>query len=337
MGRTDDVPGASGVFAPFAGKRVLFVTTKNVDYIRNTQEIAALRATAKSVEVLGSADKSYPKRLIKIYKNLAFKSLRGYDAVFVGFAPQLVLPVFGRRFKGLYLAEDFFISLYDTMVDDRKKFASNSLPARFMHRIDEKTLRGADLVVADTRAHADFFAAEFSADREKLRVLYLQADRSIYYPREVKKAPGVFTVLYFGSILPLQGTETILECIRLLKDRPDIHFEMIGPVGEAEKSKCEGANVRFTPWLSQPELADRIAAADLCLAGHFNARIGKALRTIPGKAYIYEAMGKPMILGDNPANRELFAEDNTRHFFVRMGDADSLKEKILFAADKKPA
>lgn len=36
-------------------------------------------------------------------------------------------------------------------------------------------------------------------------------------------------------------------------------------------------------WLSQQELADEIAGADLCLAGHFNADIDKAKRTIPGR------------------------------------------------------
>lgn len=40
---------------------------------------------------------------------------------------------------------------------------------------------------------------------------------------------------------------------------------------------------------------------------------------ISAKAYIYHAMGKPMILGDNPANHELFDGDN-KVTFVEMGN-----------------
>ena len=68
--------------------------------------------------------------------------------------------------------------------------------------------------------------------------------------------------------------------------------------------------------------------ADLCLAGHFNKDIEKAKRTIPGKAYIYEAMNKPMILGDNEATRELYNESMKGIYFVEMGDAEALAERI---------
>ena len=59
-------------------------------------------------------------------------------------------------------------------------------------------------------------------------------------------------------------------------------------------------NICLQDWLMQEDLASHIAFCDLCIAGHFDARIKKAARTIPGKAYIYRAMNKPMILGDTP-------------------------------------
>ena len=71
--------------------------------------------------------------------------------------------------------------------------------------------------------------------------------------------------------------------------------------------------------------------ADLCLAGHFNDRIDKAKRTIAGKTYIYRAMGKPVILGDNAANRELYEEDGRTVFYTKMGDPSALKDTILGA------
>ena len=68
--------------------------------------------------------------------------------------------------------------------------------------------------------------------------------------------------------------------------------------------------------------------ADLCLAGHFNAGVDKAKRTIPGKALIYSAMEKDMILGDNSATRELFNNDK-RAFFVEMGNEYALAQGIM--------
>ena len=78
-----------------------------------------------------------------------------------------------------------------------------------------------------------------------------------------------------------------------------------------------------------PELAERISQADLCLAGHFNKENGKANRTIPGKAYIYEAMKKPMILGDNAATRERYTDGMPGITFVEMGSPEALRDGIL--------
>lgn len=317
----------SDAFERFVGKRVLFISTKNRDYIRNAQEIRMLEDAAETVTVVASGKSGYAARLLYVYGWLLFHSCGDYDEVLIGFAPQLVLPFWHGKFRKSVVTADFFISLYDTMVFDRKKFRSDSKIGRFLHRIDQKTLERADQIIADTGAHAEYFSEEFGVPKEKVRVVYLEADTGIYYPRDVQK-PEVyrkrFLVLYFGSILPLQGVEVILDAVDLLREMPEIQFEIIGPTGDAA---VRSKNVKFISWLSQEELAEHIAYADLCLAGHFNADIDKAKRTIPGKAYIYEAMGKRMILGDNPANRELFSRDES-HLFVQMGDANALAELL---------
>ena len=315
-------------------KSVLFITTKNIDYIRNSQEIHNLQKSAQSVNVIGYKDKSYILRILKIYIRLLTMSLKKYNMVFVGFAPQLILPLFFYRFKGKIIVEDFFISLYDTMINDRKKFKSSGLMAKILLWVDKITIKNADAIIVDTCAHGNYFVSELSAEKTKINVLYLKAEPSIYYPRVVSKQETLknkFVVLYFGSILPLQGINTILECVERLKHIPDIVFEIIGPLNKKDLEKYKDLkNVRFIPWLSQSDLAEKIAAADLCLAGHFNDKIDKARRTIPGKAYIYDSMEKPMILGNNPANHELFTEDNKKYYYVEMGNSDKLADKILY-------
>ena len=318
------------MFQELNNKRVLFITTKNLDYLRNTQELRLLKEQAGQVCVIGAKDKSYPLRLLKVFFKLLFTSCKQYDAAFVGFAPQLIVPFFGFKFKKAKLYIDFFISMYDTLCFDRKKFSPNSFVGKRLLRIDEKTLKKADVILCDTKAHGRYFCEELGADPRKLQVLYLEADESIYYPRHGEKPPeaqGKFTVLYFGSVLPLQGVDIVLEAMERLKDDPDFCFYFIGPVGE-DIEKPQGENIHYRHWLSQEELAQYIDFSDLCLAGHFNGEIRKAQRTIPGKAYLYRAMNKPMILGENPANRELYSEADDKTYFVEMGNAGKLAYKI---------
>ncbi len=107
---------------------------------------------------------------------------------------------------------------------------------------------------------------------------------------------------------------------------PEVHFVLIGPIKGEDMAACP--NIEHIPWLAQEALAERIAQADLCLAGHFNDTIDKAKRTIPGKAYIYEAMQKPMILGDNPATHERYTAQERAIYFVPMGDPTALAAAI---------
>ena len=322
----------------FHGKKVLFITTKNIDYIRNSQEINFLEKSAQSVKVIGGLDKNYIIRLIKIYVKVFIMSIKDYDLVFVGFAPQLILPLFRNKFKGKFIVEDFFISLYDTFVCDRKKFKPNSLCAKLFLHIDKVTIELSDEIIVDTAAHGNYFTNNLGARRSKINVVYLDADSSIYYVRpKIGQAQHnkKFVVLYFGSILPLQGVDIILQCVKNMEDISSVIFEIIGPVKDKDLKKYKDLkNVDFIPWLSQRRLAEKIAESDLCLAGHFNSRIAKASRTIPGKAYIYDSMEKPMILGDNPANHELFDEDDNKYYYVEMGNANKLKEKILHVMKK---
>ena len=313
----------------FEGKRVLYITTKNLDYIRVTQEIDYLQQRAASLTVIGSKSKSYPKRLAYVWLSLMRQSMRDVDVVFVGFSPQLVVPFFKRKLKKRQLFIDFFISVYDTMIMDRKKFRDGGLVAKLTHKLDEATIKSADYVVCDTVAHGTFFSEEFGKKIDKIYVYYLHANEAIYHPVAdvgIEAKSEKKKVLYFGSILNLQGVDVILDALREFADDDRISFEIIGPISDKMQKPIQ-PNVTYIDWLTQEDLAKHIAAADLCLAGHFSGDIMKAKRTIPGKAYIYEAMEKPMILGDGMANHELFNADE-KHIFVEMGNPKALAGAI---------
>lgn len=356
------------------GKKVLFITTKNTDYIRNRQEIRLLSQDAASLDVIGSTAGNYAGRLFHVYRKLLTTDFSQYDTIFIGFAPQLVLPLFYKKIKSsLQFAHssksllrnkytrsnnqshadsrqqpthdskviviDFFISLFDTFCNDRKVFKPTGPIGRFLHHLDQKTLALADEIICDTACHKEYFHSEFSADKNHLHALYLNADTDIYHPMKVTKPfelTNRFVVLYFGSILPLQGVDTVLHAYDRLKNDSRLMLIFIGPL-KKNSLLPKGDNIKYYKWLSQAQLAKCIAMADLCLAGHFHPTIEKAKRTIPGKAFIYQAMGKPMILGDTPANHELFDENNPQVYFTKLGDAGALAELILNIASPLPA
>lgn len=317
------------------GRDILFITTKNLDYIRNTQEIELIKAEANHFCIVGSMSKSYLKRLLHVYSKLLFSNLKKYDVVFVGFAPQLISPFWKWKFAGKKKVIDFFISMYDTFVNDRAKFKEGSLGAKVLKGIDRYTLKNADLIISDTKKHAQYFVNDLGADANKTLTLYLKADQEVYYPRVQRKPDNLkdkFVALYFGSVLPLQGVDVVLKAFEMLKQDDHFHFYMIGKIGD-KYEKVLSSNIEYIDWVSQDKLAEYISSADLCLAGHFNNNIEKAKRTIPGKAYIYATMEKPMILGDNAANHELFSTNDKDVRFVKMGDPADLVKKIVEMRD----
>ena len=95
----------------FNNKSVLFITTKNLDYIRNNQEIELIKKDCKSLQIIGSKKSSYFFRLIEVYFNILITSFKKFDIIFIGFSPQLIVPIFRYKFKKSYLIIDFFTLL----------------------------------------------------------------------------------------------------------------------------------------------------------------------------------------------------------------------------------
>lgn len=323
------------MFSKLSGHNVLFITTKSTDYIRNRQEINMLTESHAILTVIGSTHKHYPARLIHVFIRLLFTDLHEYDAIVIGFAPQLIIPFFIRKIRSSNadVMVDFFISMYDTLCHDRQYFNSQRLLGKVLHKIDTYTLSCADEVICDTKAHKNFFVEDFHVSPNKCHVLYLEADHNVFYPVETTRPQsltGKSLILYFGTGLPLQGTDIVLEAYYRLRDYDNIHTLFIGnPITKREKEIIAStSNLTHIEWLPQDKLNEYINMADLCIAGHFNKSIAKASRTIPGKAYIYDATNKPMILGDNPANHERF-NTSSQYIYVPMSDADALANAIL--------
>jgi len=140
-----------------------------------------------------------------------------------------------------------------------------------------------------------------------------------------------FQVLYYGTFLPLQGIEYVVEAAKLLQSHKDIRFKIIGKGMTYARvmrlvRKLDVENIRFVGWVPYEALPSEIALADICLGGHFSA-IPKASRVIPGKVFQMIAMKKPVVLGNGSGNRELF-EHKRNAFFCERADPEALADAI---------
>lgn len=329
------------------GKNVVYITVKNENYIR-TKQIKRILSESAGGFVVYSSEKGNPiSRALDIKKRLRKISFEGVDVVIVAFLPQLIWRNVTDKLSGnsdVVLVAEMFLSVFDTVVLDRKLVWKSGIIAYICKKLDKRVVKEADFVITDTNADAEYFSKEFGAGKDKFETLYLQADLDGIGgddPLSKGKSAEPKSVLYFGTGLPLQGTEYVARAFDVLAEEYGYKCTYIGGLKGMSRDmrktllSCENRLVNkgkgcmvYYKWLGQNELYRQISEADVCLAGHFEPDIDKADRTIPGKAMIYEAFSKSIILGDTKANRELFKSDD-KHIFVPRGDFQRIVEAVI--------
>jgi glycosyltransferase involved in cell wall biosynthesis len=212
------------------------------------------------------------------------------------------------------------VSLYDTLVGDRKRFRPWSPAARMLHVVDRGAFRAADLVVADTNAHAAFFRRRFGLAGDRVEVALVGAEEALFRPGWQQPEP--FHVLFVGKLIPLHGLDTILAAAALV---PEIPFRVVGDGQLAPLLDDRPANVEHVEWIPYPELPTAYQRAG-CALGVFDTG-AKAARVIPNKVFQALACARPVITADTPAARELLT-DGADALLVPPGDPAALAEAV---------
>ncbi len=140
----------------------------------------------------------------------------------------------------------------------------------------------------------------------------------------------MFNVLFFGTYVPLQGTEYIVKAAKLLEREQDILFVFAGKGQERQKTQDLSErlglkNTVFKDMLDPIHLRQEIADTDVCL-GIFGDT-PKTPLVIPNKVYESLAMGKAVITADTSAIRELFSDSDI--ILIPAADAAALAGAIL--------
>ena len=312
--------------------RVLYFGTYDRAYPRNAQVISALRGAG--VDVFEQHRSVWERRhnwsvglrqMLRLAE--AERSLgrsrddeRSAEALIVGYPGHFDMTAARRVARGRPVVFNPLVSLYDTLVEDRGRFRAGTAAAGVVRHIDRRAFRKADVVVADTEAHAQYFREAFDLAPERVEVCFVGAEDRLFRPGPRPDVP--FHALFVGKLIPLHGLETLLAAAALA---PEIPFRVVGS-GQLEPLLADRpANVEWLPWVEYDHLPGEIRAAG-CALGVFGTS-AKAGRVIPNKAFQALACATPLVTAATPGARELLT-DGLNALLVPAGDPAALAAAV---------
>jgi glycosyltransferase involved in cell wall biosynthesis len=333
------MPFVASSLAGVEPPRVCVVGQHELDYPRNVVNQQLMRAAGYQISLCHSRAR-VPFRTWSIVAQY----LRAAKTARVVFAtegshrhiPWLRLATLWTRQAIVF---DPFISLYNTEVEDRRLYRPGSLGAAVARLRDGLACRCADYLVFDTEDHKAYFFERYRLAKP-YRILRVGVDEAVFRPRPVQpRAAGEpCQVLFYGTYIPLQGIDVIVAAAERLRADRSIAFTLIGDGQERARIRALAEplalpNLRFVERLPPEQLAERIAAADICL-GVFDSGI-KAAQVVPNKVVQCAAMQKPVITRHSPAiEREFRAGSSV--CLVPAGDPAALAAAVASLARDAP-
>lgn len=233
------------------------------------------------------------------------------------------------------LVFDPLISSYDKRVFEFNKLPKGSFRARRLKAWEQKMFKSADVVLADTSLHKEFFEHELGANSENCFVVPVGANQQLFTSQSFHQPNTPPEAFFYGSFLPLHGVETIIEAARLC---PETRWTLLG--GGTLREKCEGlagglSNLHFEDPVAYDDLPARIGRADIVL-GVFGAT-PKAGRVIPNKVYQAMACGRPVVTRCSGAYPVELQQAESGLLFVPPEDPVALAETVRQLSNSEAA
>ena len=232
---------------------------------------------------------------------------------------------FSKKYN-IPLIFDPLISSYDKKVFERKKFSEKSYRAKKIKNWEQKIFKSADIILADTILHKEFYSNFFDIDNSKIFTVSVGADEELFFPKSFVKKEK-YEVLFYGTFLELHGIEFIIEASKLLDN---VNWVILGD-GKLKKLFLDMgkglSNLRFENKIEYTRLPSRIAKSDILL-GIF-ADSYKASRVIPNKFYQSIACARPVITRDSCAYpNDIRVNSNKGIFLVPHSNPQKIAEMV---------
>lgn len=316
------------------------VTECHINVWRGIEDKSQLTGTGIKLRLLFSWFFAYP-RLVWRYLRLP-----RHDAVIIGYMGQLDILVLWpfARLRGVPIVWDAFLSLYDTVVNDRRIVSRHSPVAWVLYVWEWLACRAADKIFLDTKAHARFFEKLFRLPPGSVERVFVGAETHVFSAssempvEDVRK--NLFTILFYGQFISLHGINIIIKAAKKVELSGEVvRWVIVGQGQEKEHidslmQKLQVRSIERVSWIPYNQLAKWIRQADVCL-GIFGTS-DKAKRVIPNKVFQILACKRPLITADTPAIRELLEEGSCPCIhLVPPGDAETLASAVLKIKSEK--
>lgn len=274
-------------------------------------------ATEDKSQVRGTIDRlAIVWRLIAAYPVLIWRYFHQpkHDVVLIGYLglfDVLILWPF-VRIRRAVLVWDVFLSLYNTVVEDRALVGRYNPAGIALWVMEGIALRLVDLALMDTQAHADYLCTTYACSPSKVKRIFVGVEPEKFETTgkslmvaDPHASPK--QVLFYGQFIPLHGIETIVHAAKLTGCE-EVQWLLIGKGQEAPKirnltEELQPANLRWLEWVDYDDLVKYLAESHVAL-GIFGST-DKAKRVIPNKVFQILMARRPLITGDTPAAREL--------------------------------
>jgi glycosyltransferase involved in cell wall biosynthesis len=206
-------------------------------------------------------------------------------------------------------------------------------------------LRNSDRVITPS-ALTGSVIREAGVGCEKLSIIPNGVDTGIFYPG--KSEPGLFTVLYIGTLAPWQGIKTLLPAFKEMLRVTDSRLQILGAGKKSWIRECEKlceklgitSSVQILPPVAHHEVAECIRKAHICVAPLEACERNVIQGCCPVKIFEYMAMRKAVLATNLPVisafleherDALLFQEgsiEDCAHSLLRLRYDAALREKL---------
>lgn len=242
------------------------------------------------------------------------------------------------KFLKKKIITDYYISLYDTQVLDRKNVSLKSLRAKKILKSDRRIVDKANEVIFLNKVEAERYLKLIDRDLKDVnyRIIPLCIDKK----DEVKmpffnKKQDFITICWWGTYIPLHGLEKIIDAMVILK-KENIKFKLY----LFGNNKCEGE--KYKNIIKELKLEEDIVIIDdytfsngklgEFLVNNCDLVLGNFGESEKAKAVLVNkiidgiAMKAPVLNGESSAPDEFF--DYSNDIWKTNNDPQSIAEKI---------
>lgn len=247
------------------------------------------------------------------------------------------------------IVSDYYISFYDTFVNDRNKYPRDSQAAKRLKTIDYNLLEKSDLVFflnnTEAKRYLQLAGLPFNEKRHKIIPLVVEEKFKCDLPyfKIDLKTDKIFNICWWGTYIPLHGLNVILKAAKILKhsNKTKFHFYLFGNnKNEAQpyQKLIQDLNVSDKVTLENDYSFNngKLGAflkenCDLVLGNFGDSE--KAKSVIVNKIIEGIAMMAPVLTGESEAPKEFFSDNE---LFYTKNEPEAIADMIHDISNLNP-